>query len=565
MTWLEEYTNAVISGEINACRRIKQVYKYLLDKLKHPEKYRPWVFDEKRANHPIEFIETFCKQSQGQKGKSLKLELFQKAKHQAVFGFVHEETEIRQYQEVLDVRGRKNGKTTELAADAIYLDIADDEGSPEIYFIATALDQAKKGFDECHRMVQQSPWLKKHIKKRQADLYTQLNFGVIKALASNSNSLDGLIGHGIIIDELSAIKNRDIYDLMKQSMSSRRQPLLTCITTNGFVRECIFDSQYEYACAVLDGYKAIMAGKKPKVRADRFIAFIYELDSRDEWENEDMWIKANPGIDTIKSRDFLRDCVEKAKDDPAFKPTVMVKDFNTKENAAAAWLSWETLENRERFDFKDFRYGIGGMDAADTTDLNAAVALCMKRDNPKVYVKSMFWLPQAVLDKLTTDGNRRERDNVPYTLWHGQGLLRAWPGHKVDKICFLEWFRELRDEHDLYIYKIGYDPWHIDDSLLRDFKAEFGDNAMVPIRQGPKTLSQPMKEMKADLAAKSFNYDANPILMWNLSNTEIKPDTNNEIQPLKGRDPRKRIDGAIALLCGNVVLRDNREEYIALI
>ncbi len=565
MIWLKEYASAVLSGEIVACRRIKQVYKYLLDKLNHPEKYKPWVFDEKRANHPIEFIEAFCKQSQGEKGKPLKLQLFQKAKHQAVYGFVHEETGVRQYQEVLDIRGRKNGKTTELAADAIYLDIADGEGSPEIYFIATALDQAKKGFDECHRMVQQSPWLRKHIKKRQADLYSRLNFGVIKALASNSNSLDGLIGHGIIIDELSAIKNRDIYDLMKQSMSSRQQPLLTCITTNGFVREGIFDSQYEYACAVLDGYDKIMADKKPRVRDDRFIAFLYELDAREEWENEKMWIKANPGIDTIKSRDFLRDCVEKAKNDPAFKPTVMVKDFNMKENTAAAWLSWEVIENREKFEFKGFRYGIGGMDAADTTDLNAATALCMKPGDPKIYVKSMFWLPQEVVDRQTTDGNRRERDNVPYTLWRDQGLLRTWPGNKVDKICFLEWFRELREVHDLYIYKIGYDPWHIDDSLLRDFKAEFGETAMIPIRQGPKTLSQKMKEMAADLAAKRFNYDAHPILMWNLSNTEIKPDTNGEIQPLKGRDARKRIDGTIALLCGYVVLKDIMEEYLSII
>ena len=567
MTALEEYAIKVLNGEIVACRRIKQAYGYLLDKLKHPEKYRPWVFDEDLANHPIDFIESFCKQAQGKKGTPLKLELFQRAKHNAVFGFVHKDTQERQFREVLDVRARKNGKTTELAADAIYLDVADEEGSPEIYFIATKLDQSKKGFDECHKMVQQSPELKMYLRKRQSDIYSAFNFGVIKPLASNSNSLDGLNGHGIIIDELSAIKNRDIYDLMKQSMSARRQPLLTCITTNGFVRECIFDSQYDYACAVLDGYADVMKSKEPKVRDDRFIAFIYELDDRDEWDKENMWIKANPGLDTIKSRDFLRDCVKKAKNDPAFKPTVMVKDFNMKENSATAWLTWETVENKATYSFKDmgFDYGIGGMDAADTTDLNAAVALCMKPGDDTMYIRSMFWLPQTVLDTQTTDGNRRERDNVPYTLWESQGLLRSWPGNKVDKICFLEWFRELRDNEDLYMYKIGYDPWHIDDSLLRAFKAEFGENVMVPIRQGAHTLSQPMKAMGADLAAKKINYNANPILMWNLSNTDVKPDANAEIQPIKGRDVRKRIDGTIALLCSYIVLLDNKTDYQNLI
>ena len=556
MTYLEEYANKVLSGEIVACNRVKQVYTLLLDKLKNPEKYKTYFFDEERANRPIDFIEKFCKQAQGKTGAPLKLELFQKAKHQAVFGFVDNDGN-RQYQEVLDIRARKNGKTTELAADSLYLTLADGEGSPETYFIATKLDQAKKGFDETHKMVQQSDMLKQYIRKRQSDLYIKYNFGIIKPLASNSNSLDGLNGHAIIIDELAAIKNRDIYDLMKQSMSARQQPLLTCITTNGFVRENIFDSQYAYACAVLDG----------KIKDDRFLPFIYELDERDEWDKPDMWIKANPGLGTIKSKEFLAECVEKAKNDPAFKPTVMVKDFNLKENSSSTWLSWEALENKEKFDFKKmgFRYGIGGFDAADSVDLNSAKALCMRPNDDKIYVKSMYWLPDEVLNNLTTDGNRRERDSVPYTLWERQGLLRGYPGNKVDKIVFLEWFKELRDLEDLYIYKIGYDPWHIDDSLLREFKREFGEDSMVPIRQGVATLSDPMKSMKADLKSKRIVYNNNPIDKWCLSNTEVKTDINGNIQPVKGLDVKMRIDGLISLLCGYIVLEDNKDDYTNII
>ena len=120
MTYIEEYYNKIMSGEIVACHRIKQVYSMLVDKLHHPEKYQPYIFDEDLANLPIDFIETFIKQAQGDLGANLKLELFQKAKHQAVFGFVHKDTYLRQYNEVLDIRGRKNGKTTELAADEIF-------------------------------------------------------------------------------------------------------------------------------------------------------------------------------------------------------------------------------------------------------------------------------------------------------------------------------------------------------------------------------------------------------------------------------------------------------------
>lgn len=553
--YLYEYGNAVLKGDIVACHRIKQVYKMLLDLLETSNS--DWKFDIERANRPIEFIERFCKQSQGKIGTPLKLMLFQKAKLQATFGFVHKDEGFRKYTEVLDIRGRKNGKTTENSAISLYGLVADNEGAPEIYFIATALDQAKKGFNEAWNMVRQSPDLRKHIRKRQSDLYFSHNMGFIKALASNSNSLDGLNGHFIIIDELAAIKNRDIYDLMKQSMSSREQPLLTTITTNGFVREGIFDAQYEYACGFLDG----------KINNERFLPFIYELDDRDEWDQEECWIKANPGLGVIKSIDSLRESVQKAKDDPSFKPTVMVKDFNMKENSSSAWLTWNEIENPIKFDFKKmgFRYGIGGFDAADSVDLNSAKVLCMRPNDDKIYVKSMYWMPEDVLNQMTQDGNRRERDNVPYLLWERQGLLRTYPGNKVDKIVFLDWFRELRDQEDLYVLYIGYDPWHIDDSLLREFKEEFGPNSMIPIRQGPATMSQPLKELRADLGAKKIVHNNNPIDMWNLSNAEIKADINGNIQLVKGTDNRKRIDGVVSLACAYIVLRDKWDEYVNLI
>lgn len=548
MTYIEEYYNEIMNGNIIACHRIKQVYEMLMDKLYN--RHGNWVFDLERANRPIEFIETFCKQSQGELGKNIELQLFQKAKHQAVFGFVDEGTGFRQFQEVLDIRGRKNGKTTELACDELYMGVGDGEGSPEVYNVATKHDQAVKGWNECWKMVQQSTDLSKHIRKRKSDLYINFNYGTIMALSSNTNGLDGLNAHMVTIDELAAIKNRDLYDLMKQSMGSRDQPLLNCITTNGFIRDNIFDSQYDYACGVLDG----------KIIDERFLPFIYELDDKDEWDREEMWIKANPGLGTIKKFDYLRNNVNKAKNDPAFKATVMVKDFNMKENSASAWLRYDELNNETKFDIKDmgFRYGIGCFDLAETTDLSSANILCKRKEDNNVYCISMYWIPEEKLNLLETN---KEDDMVPYKLWEQQGLLRVCPGNKVNKYDMLEWFKEIRDEYDIYIPWIGYDPWHVDDSLLQSYKDEFGPNSMIKVRQGVYTLSAPMKEMKADLKANKIIYNNNPIDKWCLSNLEIKTDINGNIQPIKGVDNRKRIDGAVSKIIGYVVLKDKESEY----
>ena len=548
MSALEQYAVAVLDGKINACKRIKQQYRRLLYDLYNPGQ---WHYDQEAADKHIVFMERFC--AQPESGEPLRLELFQRAKFEAIFGFV-DDYDLRKHQEVLTIEGRKNGKTTEMSAVALDLLVNDNEGVPQIYNVATKLDQAKLGFNAAHNMVRRSAHLRKHIRKRTNDLYFAYNMGYIRAMASNTNSLDGLNAHGVIIDELAAIKNRDIYDLMKQSMAARRQPLLFCITTNGFVRDNIFDAQYEYACNVLD----------EKVEDPRFLAFIYELDDPDEWTKEECWIKANPGLGTIKSYDYLRRNVQKALADDAFKPTVMVKDFNLKQTGASAWLRWEDFDNDEEFDIGAFDYAIGGMDAADTTDLNSARVVLARPDDPKIYTKSMYWLPESVFEQIEKTGMRRERDNAPYDLWEKQGLMRAWPGNKVDKVCFLQWFEELREEHDLYTLFIGYDPWHIDDSLLDRFRVSFGQRAMIPIRQGVYSLSDPMKELKADLQAKRIIYGGNPIDKMCLANTEIKADINGNIQPVKSLDQRKRIDGTISLLCGYKVLRDKREEYVNL-
>ena len=497
MTYLEEYGTAVLDGKEVAGEKIRREYDKLLNDLAHQS--GRWHFDVDLATRPIKFIETFCKQSKGALGAPIKLDLFQKAMLQAAYGFVDDE-DLRRYQEILDIIGRKNGKTTLLSGISLYGETSDHEGSPEIYFIATAKDQAKKGFDEANNMRIQSPLLKKKLRKRQSDIYCEKNLGFITALASDTNHLDGLNAHYGIIDELAAIKNRDIYDLVKQSMSARRQPMLWEITTNGFVRNNIFDAQYDYAAGVIDG----------TIKDERFLPIIYELDNHNEWTDPECWRKANPGLGTIKSYEFLENSVNKAMQDDTYRPTVMVKDMNMKQNSSQAWLPFEVIDNPETFNLEEmgFRYGIGGMDAADSVDLNAAKMICRRRGDPKIYVAQMYWIPERKFEESKT---RRNPDDAPYEIWESRGLLQICTGAKVQKRVFLDWFKEMRDKYDIYPEWIGYDPWHIDDSLLLQFQNEFGKQCMIPVRQGVATLSTPMKDLAAEFQEKNINYNNNNI------------------------------------------------------
>lgn len=112
MNYVEKYNQKIQSGEIVTSKRVKNVYQRLVESMKRTD--GPFYFDEEKGNRAIEFIERFCKQSQGEIGKPLKLELFQKAFIQALFGFLEKETGYRQYRETMFLVSRKNGKSTML-------------------------------------------------------------------------------------------------------------------------------------------------------------------------------------------------------------------------------------------------------------------------------------------------------------------------------------------------------------------------------------------------------------------------------------------------------------------
>ena len=151
----------------------------MLNALSQPDQSH---FDVDIANKHIDFIEKFCCYPSGDKmGQPFKMELFQKARLQALFGFVDDNNK-RQYNECLIIEGRKNGKTSETGSVELDMLCNDGEGSPQIYNLATQRDQATLGFNACYKMVQKSPLLRKHIRKRASDLYFAYNFGFIKAL-----------------------------------------------------------------------------------------------------------------------------------------------------------------------------------------------------------------------------------------------------------------------------------------------------------------------------------------------------------------------------------------------
>lgn len=543
MNWIKEYYSKIESGEIIVGKKIKKIYSKLISEMDN--KKLPFYFNEEKGERPIEFIERFCKQAEGEIGKPIKLELFQKAYIQALFGFLRREDNMRRFNETLFLVGRKNGKTTMLSAIALYMMIADGEGGAECYSVATKREQAAKAFKSAVAMRQQSPEIRAVINKRRTDMYMPSTFSSFEPLSSDSNTLDGLNSHLVIIDELHAIKDRNLYEVMKQSTSSRRQPLVVMITTAGTVRESIYDDIYPYANSILDG----------TIKNDAFLPVLYELDNQAEWTDVKAWTKANPGLGTIKQYKYLQEQVQRAKDDISSKKGVLCKDFNVRSNTEEKWLDFETIDNAEEFSVDELRgsYAIGGADLSSTTDLTCATLIVIKHG--KKYVLQQYFIPADKLEEKVRE------DKVPYDVWEQRGLLTVCEGARINYSDVTDWFYKMHTEKDISALWVGYDPWGSQYWIREMESVGF---SMVKVIQGARTMSNPMKEMAADLKDKKINYNNNPILKWCLLNTAIESDKNENIRPIKGKSSRERIDGTVSLIDAYCVLFEKMNDYMSL-
>lgn len=319
-------------------------------------------------------------------------------------------------------------------------------------------------------------------------------------------------------------------------------------STMGTIRGSVFDNEYEYASEIILGYEGLS-----ETRDETILPIIYELDKPDEWQDEKKWYKANPGLGTIKNIKDLRDKVIRAKNNPTELTNLLCKDFNIRQNEQDKWLTFDIVNNEQEIPEERIynTYAVAGVDLSSTTDLTCATLLVMRGE--KKYVKQQYFIAGERLEYKIKD------DKIPYDIWEQRGFVTICEGAKVDYSKVTEWFLRMKDEYEIAPLWIGYDPWNA--NYWIDEMAAYGFE-MVEVRQGAKTMSNPMKQLEADLIEKKVIYDNNPVLKWCLCNTAVKRDDNDNIRPVKGQKQRARIDGAVSLIIAYCVLSEKMTDYL---
>lgn len=240
----------------------------------------------------------------------------------------------------------------------------------------------------------------------------------------------------------------------------------------------------------------------------------------------------------------------------------LTKCCNIPETALESYLSAKEIENPETFDIWKMKpdYLLAGVDMSSTTDLTCVTFLFAQGNTDKLFAHQMYFIPEDLVEQ------KIRVDKVPYDIWERQGWVTFLPGNKIDQELVWEWvdnFTESVGDGAIISYA-GFDTWGAD-LLMNKWAKKYGKNSVQEVIQGPKTRSNPLKALKADLAKKRINYNNNPILKWCMANTVVKTDKNMNIDPDKGKSSYNRIDGMISLLNSYITFLNNEDNYTNLV
>lgn len=562
-SWLLEYIARCRWGDEIVGRELMMWLDTLETFFDHPDIRVDFTDAHKR----IKFIETKCKHFEAPfAGKPFILMLFQKAFIESIYIFkiYDEEMEkwVKKHTDNLLLVARKNGKTPLIAALNLSEFFCGPTGT-KILCSGNDYDQAALMFDACNNMREESPALAKVTRKNLRGIYfgnprqkktkgkfSYQNKGNIRKISSRTGFKEGRNIRVGAVDEVHELQDNTSVMPIRQALSTQDDPLYFEITTEGFINDGYLDQRLKEARQVLNG----------ELERSRWNIWLYTQDSETEiWQDEKAWLKSNPGLGTIKKWSFLRQMVEEAKTNTATRAFVLAKDFNIKQNNAAAWLMQEDIVNEETFALEEFNgcFAIGGVDLSKSGDLASSRAVIMRPGDHKKYTIQRYYIPESKLETLSED------DRKMFEGWIKQNLVTVSPGNENDFSLVSEWFVKLFKDYGIRMYKVGYDKWGA--VYWKNEMEDLGFDC-VRVDQTCGSMSEPMKLVEADLKSKLLVYNNNPIDKWCLENTALEMNSKYEIRPVKIRGKEdKKIDGAVTMIIAYRVYIDNRSEFLKLV
>ena len=491
-------------------------------------------FDEQAAQRVVYFFENYLIHFKGDDaGKPFILQDYQKYDIlMPLFGWMLPDG-TRRYRNAYIEIGKKNGKSALGSGICLYLFDADGEAGAEVYNAAADRDQAAIIFDVAAAMVEASPALSKRLKviRSTKHIVNRATHSKYKALSRVASTKEGYNIHGLVFDELHAQVNRDLWDALSHGGANRKQPLFVSITTAGWDRTSICWEQHEYARRILENDEGLVDTS--------FFAYIAGADIDDDWEDPEVWKKANPSLGVTVFMDELKQKYLVAKESASAENTFRRYRLNQWTEQETRWLNmerWDECGQAESMPDLTGRECYIGVDLSATTDITAVVAVFPEPDSDNLHVLPFFFVPEENIHK------RQTKDHVPYLNWKKQGYIVATGGDYIDQSAVINKVIELSEKYQ--VLSVAVDPWNGAGVISALSKAEL---PVFSFRQGMYSYSAPTKRFEELVGKGKIQHYNNPVLRWMARNVTVIHDTNENMMPSKKKST-ERIDGITSII-----------------
>ena len=523
------YYQGIRDGSITVGKWIKLLYEKIVDGIDSGA----YIFDQKKANRAINFIERFVKHNKGPLAPGpLILALWQKAALSLIYGIVDEEGK-RIFREVFLVVGRKCGKTLLAAGIMAFESFYDGEFGSEIYCVAPKLDQSDLVYSAWEFTKDKNPDFLKRTKKRKTDYLLPATNTTVKKIAFNEKKADGYNPMLTVADEMSswpAARGLRQYEVMVSGTGAREQPLTLSISSSGYVDGGIYDELFKRGTRFLLGDS----------REKRLLPILYTIDDISKWDDINELRKSLPGLGISVKNQFILDQIDTANESLSKRSEFLTKYCNIKQNSSAAWLSVQDVEAccGDELRPEDFRgsYAVGGIDLSQARDLTSCCIVIEK--GGQLYVLSKFFLPAEKIEEAT------QRDGVPYSAYITRGILQPSGDNFIDYHDCEAWFRQMVEEYEIFPLQTGYDRYSAQ-YLVQDMSA-YGFR-MDDVYQGDN-LWPCIQELEGIIKDGRLHIGNNDLLKMHLLNSAIKMNTERGRGRLVKVNPSLHIDGTAALL-----------------